>query len=357
METAFYHTPGEAWQAMYDDCREARISIQFEQYILRNDATGWRFLELFIAKLKEGVRVTMILDSVGSRGLSDSPLLAEYQEQGGIVYFYNPVAWYDFFRPWRWLPRNHNKILLVDGRIGHIGSVCFADVMRDWRDIHLRFTGELVSVIQQDFNRLMQGFMKYRRAPRLPRQKQAVKNRPFYYGTSQPHLGVNPIYRELLQRIQGARTEICLVTPYFLPTRKLLRALKGAAKRGVAVHIMVGEKTDVAVADCVSRSYMPRLLRHGVHWWLYRPPILHAKYAVIDGEWAMLGSTNLDYLSLKYNREANILIQDRDAVDYLSHEFEQDKEFCIKADWGYWKKLPLAYRVAGYAGRLFKRML
>lgn len=357
METEFYHTPHDAWQVMYDDCAGAESSIYVEHYIMRDDEIGRRFIRLFIDKVKQGVEVALVLDYVGSRGLDKSPLIDEFRKAGGALYFFNPLKWSDIVKPWKWFPRNHNKILLVDHYIGHIGSVCFCDIMRNWRDIHMRFTGRLVQMIEQDFKKLICVFEGNKKERHFFARQKPVPYGRFYYATSEPHLGTNVIYKELLNRIRHAKKEIYLVTPYFLPTKRLLRAIRKAAKRNVAVHIMVSEKTDVPIADRVSRSYMPKLFRRSIHMKLYEPEVLHAKYAVIDREWAMLGSTNLDYLSLLRNREANILVQDKGVVDYLVAQFAKDSMSCIDADWDYWDRTPLSYKLAGYLGRIFKRIL
>lgn len=300
------------WQRMYDDCAGARESIYFEQYILNHDTIGTAFLKLFEQKAREGVKLHLTFDYIGSRDIYSSELVEAIRAGGGRVRFYNVLRWKDLLRPARWLPRNHCKTLIIDGRIAYVGSACVADSMKDWRDFQLRLADLSVA-----------GLMEKPGSDTL---------HSYRYLTHNPRQKPNPIYDEFLQHIRTAQKHVYIVTPYFFPPFALRRAMRDAARRGVNVTIMLSKKTDVPMLSFFSRSYFPWLMNRGIDIILYPQSVLHAKYVVVDDDWAMLGSTNVDYLSLRYNREGNLMITDKVTVKALKGIFETDAILCDKAD-------------------------
>ena len=353
MQLQLYSRTHEAWQAMYQDCLMAKISIEFEQYIIRNDEIGRNFLNLFAEKARQGVRIHLLFDRVGSRKIFSSPIINNIRESGGRVVFYNPIGWINLLAPMTWFPRNHVKALLIDSSVAHIGSACLADYMKDWRDIHARVTGDPVGEIEKEFS------YTWARANRGidSISKGITADGDFRYLVARPLLFPNPIYRELLFEISRAQHNIYLATPYFMPPLRLRMALKNAVRRGVKVHVIVTEKTDVPLAVHVSRSYFPTFIRNGIRIFSYKETVFHEKYAIVDDQWAMLGSTNIDYLSLVRNRESNLLIRDEDTIEYLRQHFIRDRESCEELHADFWKKLPLPSRIIGYLGRFLKKMI
>src|SRR5262245_18635819 len=107
----FYLSPAEAWEAMYADCAQARESIEFEQYILENDEVGRRFMEIFLAKAKENVRIFILCDLFGSIAMTWSPLVKKLRAAGADFHFYHRLRIWELLMPWRWFPRTHTKTL------------------------------------------------------------------------------------------------------------------------------------------------------------------------------------------------------------------------------------------------------
>ncbi len=300
------------WDRMYRDCAAAQNAIYFEQYILGNDETGNAFLKLFEQKAREGVSVTLIFDYIGSREIYGAAAVDAIRAAGGTVEFYNVLTWRDIAYPSRWLPRNHCKTLIIDDRLAYVGSACFADVMKDWRDFHLRLDNIPV--------------------PGLLDNVPGPATMHFRYLTHTPRQKPNPIYNEFLQRIARAEKNVYIATPYFFPPFALRRAMRDAVARGVNVTIMLSKKSDVPLLSFFTRSYFPWLINRGIHIVMYTESLLHAKYVVIDDNWAMLGSTNVDYLSLRYNREGNIMIMHDQTIATLRGIFEKDLLLCEEAD-------------------------
>ncbi len=343
----FYYKTSDAWQAMYDDCLLAEKSIEFEQYILLDDGAGHRFLELFAEKARAGVKIRLLLDPIGSLGVESSESFKKIIAAGGDIKFYNRLGIVNLFFPGTWYPRNHTKTLLIDGKVGFVGSVCLSEEMRDWNDFHMRFEGALCREVEEAFKISQVG----------SQTSYEDIDAQFRYKFSQPHRHHNPLYEELLIEIFKAQKEICLVSPYFLPPRRLRKALFAAIKRGVKVKIMISEKTDVRIADFVSRTYFRSLLRHGARIFLYSGQMLHSKYAAIDQSWATIGSSNMDYLSLLHNREANVLVREPETVTAVQNHFKDDLKSCQEVTLEYCRKIPLHQRVAGWMGRPLKRIL
>lgn len=350
----FYLDPASTWEAMLQDCAAAKESIDFEQYILNNDEIGQRFLKLFADKAAQGVQVRLLLDRVGSRSVYDTPLVKEIIQNGGDVHFYGGRSWLNIFVPWKWFPRNHTKVMLIDNRIVYIGSVCVEADMTGWRDTQMRLDGTLADDVKTEFQ------LTWNNVQERKRRKvyyASPVDKVWRYAVHQPRMLPNPIYRELLRKIRKATTEIILVTPYFVPPWPLRLALRKAVRRGVNVNIMMSEKSDVAIADEVARSYFPALLRHGINIFLYQKSLLHTKYAVIDNSWATIGSTNMDYLSLLHNREANVITSDHTTIDTLQTHFQNDLKECCKVDVAYWHALPVMIKIIGFIGRIMRRFL
>lgn len=354
----FFKNTRDVWDAMYRDCSRAEKSIEFEQYILRDDGAGHRFLELFTEKARQGVAVRLLLDRIGSRKLCGSPFVAEIRKSGGEVYFYNSIGWRHLLSPSAWFPRNHTKTMLIDSRIVYIGSACLAEHMRNWRDTQVRFTGRLAQDVMHDFARMWCRPPKCK-PPHVHTRRSfgEMRRRLFRYVVTRPLLTDNPIYTEILEQIYKAQHSVRLVTPYFMPPWRLRQALRDAVKRGVDVTLMMGEKTDTPLADRVSQSYFSHFMRDGIRILLYGKTVLHSKYVIVDDNWATLGSTNIDYLSLLRNREANIIIRDPQTIAALSRLFAEDRRECTEIGNDYWRGRPLGFRIGGYLGRTVRHIL
>lgn len=335
------HT-GEIWEQIYQDCLVAQASIDFEQYILRNDHNGQRFIELFIAKAEGGIQVRLLLDRVGCRTLYRSPLIKKLRAAGGKVYFYNPINWLNLPFPGTWFPRNHIKMVKVDSRIAWVGGACFADYMRDWRDLQFRISGNMAQSIPF-------GWEQFSKVGQMEEQQD------FHYVIATPNS--KPIYAELRQKILNAKHEILLATPYFIPPWRLESALQSAVARGVSVKIIMSVKTDVPMAVRVAQSYFPRLIRKGLQIYVFESEVFHAKYMVVDGKWATLGSTNIDYLSLFRNREANLVMTDQKLVGMVRQNFDRDLQECEKITKDFWYNMPWHKRCFGFCMRAIKTIL
>jgi cardiolipin synthase A/B len=352
-----FRTPGAAWDAMIEDCRRARRSIDFEQYIVEDDAVGRRFLELFRERARRGVRVRALCDMVGSLGLYGALWGDHLDSDGPAIRFYNPVSPWRINRVFSWSRRDHRKLLVVDSEVGHVGGVCVAERMRGWRDTQVRVRGPVVAGMARAFDELWRSLDGRRSGPATAAAP-ADGSAPFRLVTNGPHPHRNLLYRELLGRVRGARAYIFLTTPYFLPNPAFFRALRRAAGRGVEVGLLLPEHNDVTLVKEVSESYFPGALGSGIRIFLYGSTVLHAKSAVIDDAWATVGSANLDYLSFFGNHEANLVATEPAFVAALKRDFLADLEGAREVEPSEWRRgwHPVATLI-GRAGRLVRALL
>lgn len=331
----FFLRSRDAWDRMLDDCRQAQVSIDMEQYIFEHDEIGKRFIHVLEAKAREGVRVRLLCDAAGSYNLFNSVHIKHLIASGIEVLFFNPI------KPWRinnyssWLFRDHRKVLVIDSRIGYIGGVGIHQRMGDWRDTQVRVEGpvvcELEYVFDQMWNRTREGkFFRFSRPQALTKY--------FYFLTNSPRFHQRFIYHSLIDAIRGARNHIYLTTPYFIPDLRLVRVLRLAARRGVDVRLIVPDASDHPIVDIATQSYFWIMLKAKVRVYLYHDHVLHAKTIVIDDEWASVGSANLDSLSLLFNYEANLVSTNRAFVRELKEHFMDDLQSSREMTLPVWKQ-------------------
>jgi cardiolipin synthase len=333
----FYTTSSDAWAAMLADCEAAERTIDLEQYLFVNDSIGKRFADVLMRKARAGVRVRVLLDSGGSFGVFVSNLPGEMQAAGVEVRFFNPIS------PWRvsnvlsWYFRDHRKIIVVDGKIGHVGGVCIEDIMADWRDTQLRIEDPAVMEMEEAFER-MWSYVAMGGKRNFP--KPASKSNDFSFLTNSPRLRQRFVYWALINIIRGATSHVYLTSPYFIPDPRFFRALRAAPRRGVDVRLLVSGPSDHPFVDIASNSYYQRAFRAGIRIFRYESRRLHAKTAVVDGRWATVGTTNLDNLSLLFNYEGNITTTNDKMISELSDQFHEDLKHAHEVSRKEWRQRP-----------------
>jgi cardiolipin synthase len=312
--------------AMFAAIDAATDHINLESYIVEADGPGEELARRLIAKSRAGVRVNLLYDGFGSL-LTDSRYFAALREAGIAVCEYNPL------RSWRTLfsrsahRRDHRKLLVVDGRVAFVGGVNIsgvyaagsahrvqADTARGetrWRDTHVQVEGPLVSDLQRLFlqhwgQHAGQSLMPddYLPPPSPAGVQQAAS------ASCDAGRRSNPFYRALIGAIDAARQRVLVTAAYFVPTRRLLRALANAARRGVDVQLVLPSLSDAWAPLHAGRSHYGHLLQAGVRIFERQGALLHAKTTVIDGVWATVGSSNLDWRSVVHNAEANVIVLD-----------------------------------------------
>jgi len=355
---SLYASNEDAWKAMLADCGAAKRSIVLEQFIFSDDDFGKKLIEVCAERAAAGVKVRFLWDAYGSFTFWGSNIVSELHGKGiRLVFWKTLVPAYTSVPNIRsWFLRNHRRTLVIDEQIGYTGSICIRDNMKDWRDTNARFEGPVVAHMQYAFDRMWTRALKRRQltAPRLPRDPE------FSYVTNFPAPGKRRMYRALVEAIRGAKSYVYLTTPYFVPPHRLLRVIRLAAHRGVDVRLLLPERSNYYSVDLGAQSFFRTLLESGARIFLYPNTdgrIIHGKTAVIDGEWATVGSLNLDNVSLLYNFEANIVATDPHFAEEVKEHFMHDAAISKEVNKAEWKSRFFIERLPEIAIRLVRRFL
>lgn len=328
------HCGAEFFPELEAACDSAASEIYLETYIFADDPTAQRIEEALIRAAKRHVRVHVITDWTGT-GNSHTKKLRERLQAGGVQHrSFNP-----FFR--RGVARTHRKICVVDRKVAFLGGLNINDdLISDddsamplpaprW-DFGVRITGPLVAAIHEEVTtqwaRLGKLDLKQRieRIRKLRTTHVENVNAPAFAAlVVRDNLrNRRTIQRAYMHALGHARESAWLANPYFAPGRKMRDALCRAAERGVDVTLLLGVG-QFRMQDAVARSYYPKLLEHGVKIFEYQKTQLHGKVAVVDDEWATVGSSNYDGFSLFVNQEANIVVKDAEFAhalrDHIRH--------------------------------------
>ena len=317
-----YTSNEEAWASILTDCAKAEKSIVLEQYIFVPDEFGKKLIDICVERASKGVNVRFLWDAAGSFNFWGSNIIEDLKSKNIRLLFWRTLV-PDYTKIpsiKAWFFRNHRRTLVIDGKVGYTGSMCVYEPMKKWRDTNLRLEGPVVSEMQNAFDRM---WARATRNKHFPRRLKA-RDYEFKYITNYPAPRRRDIYTELLEAIRSARKYIYITNPYFVPTRRLVRVLRLAARRGVDVRLIIPENSNYYAVDLGARSYFNTLLSSGIKIFLYTGNLIHAKTAVIDGDWATVGTMNLDRISLLYNFEANIVSRNGKFAEELAALFVRD---------------------------------
>jgi len=309
------------------DAAERMVGLEF--YIFRDDETGWGLAELLARKSREGVRVYLIYDHFGS--ISTSERFWKFLKSAGVeIRPFHPPR---FMNPNLYFHRDHRKLVVVDGQMAFTGGLNVGDEyygfrrkkLAGWRDTGVKVQGPIAGAMLKAF---LESWKECEggKIENLPMGKdreedQGVNVLPLFSSSRKSMRSL----RQLLQfSVHAAQKSVHFTMAYFIPTRKFLKVLLKAARRGVDVKIILPGQTDLRVVAYVSRTYYKTLLREGVQIYHYQPRVLHAKTMVFDGYWTIVGSANLDSRSLNYNYECGVGILDRELGNDMEEIFRQD---------------------------------
>jgi len=309
--------------AMLQAIEQAEQYILLELYLFESGRMAERFIGALGAAARRGVAVYLLLDDFGARGLG--PRERKRLQQPGIqLTFYNPLH----YGRWRRnLFRDHRKLLVVDGHTAFTGGAGITDHFDTahnplgWHEVMLRVRGPVVADWQQLFAQSWNHWAAA--ALQLPpaageqaglRRGRLVFNAPLKAD----------IKRSLINHLRGAEQRIWLATAYFIPSRKVRRLLRRAARRGIDVRLLLpGPHTDHPAVRHAGRRFYGRLLRNGVRIYEYQPRFLHAKVLLCDDS-VTIGSSNIDRWNLRWNLEANQELSDPDLAREVKAMFEAD---------------------------------
>jgi cardiolipin synthase A/B len=327
LEWRWIHTGDEAFDNMCTAIQQAQRTVDFETYIYTDTEPGQRVREALEQAARRGVRVRVQIDAFGSLGLGEA-YWESLREAGGLVRWFNPFTLRHFN------VRNHRKLLVCDDAVAFLGGFNVGEqwvgdgLTRGWRDLGLILKGDVARTLAGSFDQTFSlADFRHRRPQRL-RPRRAVISDASHQAlvlAAGPGRGRHPIRVSLMQDLRTAR-EVRIIASYFLPPGRLLHALKGVARRGGFVHLILPARTDITLMQCATRGLYGGLLRAGVRIHEYAPQILHSKFIQID-QAVYVGSANLDRRSFGTNYEllvridsAKIAAEGRAIFDqYLQH--------------------------------------
>ena len=320
----------------------AQLEVMLETYIFDFTGEGEEVLAALERAAQRGVDVRVTVDGVGTHALTPDQL--RRIEHAGVAWrVFAPLGALGLLVPSRWR-RLHRKLVVVDGYIAFCGGINILDDFHDPNhgpldaprlDYAVSVLGPVVAQVHEAMDQAwlrMQALQRLRKrqltdalASYRASRRTSVREAPAP-STEKGRAALvlrdnfrnrNRIEKAYLQAIGGSRKEILIANAYFLPGRKMRKALSTAARRGVKVQILLQGRYEYFMQFYASRSVYAELLAAGVQIYEYQASFLHAKVAVIDGHWATVGSSNLDPLSLLMAREANVVIDDTAFADKL----------------------------------------
>jgi cardiolipin synthase len=340
------------YPAMLEAIRGATRSVNMELYIFQPGTIADQFIAALSDRARHGVNVTIVVDAVGSFSLRGRPV-RRLRKAGCRIESYQRLRWHSLARLNN---RTHRELLIVDGRIAFAGGAGIADWWaigrkraRPWRDTMVRIEGPVVAALQ---GVTAENWLECRgevlTGPEyFPSLDEVGRTTAFVVRSS-------PADRATASRVafhllmEGADRTVRISTPYFLPDRAMRRALIELASRGVEVSVVLpGPATDQRWVRYASRRMWGPLLEAGIRIHEYRGAMMHAKVLIVDGEWAVLGTTNIDNRSFEHNDEVNVAMRDAAVAARLMDDYRRDVDDSDEVTLARWRTRPVWEKVVG----------
>ena len=334
------------FEAMLSLITSAQSTVALESYIFRSDEVGERFAAALAAAAARGVNVRLIRDWIGGRGTSRK-FLRQLQQSGVEIAVFNPIG----LRRWLGIvPRDHRKLLVVDGRVGITGGVGIGREWTTgihkmhrsrWRDTAVKIEGPAARDMMQAFDHMWRrtegherrGSHRFLRRPARGAHLDPETDIPALVGIVEGEPLRLRISRALQIQAISARRSIWIATAYFTPSPSEVEALNGAARDGVDVRILLPSRNDHPWVSLLARRYYRRLLTNGVRIWEWQGEMMHAKTSVVDGRWVRVGSTDFNPLGVAINYELDAVIEDlklgQDAERMFLADLENSREVTL----------------------------
>jgi cardiolipin synthase len=321
-----WRNDGAVFDALEEAFRAARHSIHVGTYIWKPGRIGTPLAELAARRAREGVAVRILVDPMGSTGFEER-LNAPLRAAGCQVRYFRPPR----RRPFALTGRNHRKLVVVDGRVGFTGGFGIADEWGEggetpaWRDANAEVEGPVVRQMQASFaahwletgGALLPG-------DELERSRPAGDARAAYV-TSTDVVGLSHARWVTHIALMAARRRAWIANSYFVPPPEVFGALLLLPRHGVDLRLLVpGPHLDHPTVRFLQRRYYPRLARGGASVYEYQPSMMHAKTMLVDDRLVVVGSINLDFLSMQWLEEGCLVVDDADFAAQLERRWHED---------------------------------
>lgn len=328
------------FESLFEAIKKAKNHIHLEYFNFRSDSIAKEVFTLLAEKAQEGVKVRAMFDDFGNFS-NNRPLRKEHlkmlNERGIEIIRFDPLK-FPYIN--HVFSRDHQKIVIIDGKTGYTGGMNIADYyinglpgIGPWRDMHICIEGPAVTGLQKAFLSVWN-----------KETKQDIKGEEYFpYGENNtetpnqlgkqvaivqrvPHKSPDAVRRAYIEAIDAAENHIRIVTPYFTPVKSLRKAIYRALKRGVRVEIMISEKCDIPFTPDGGFYFANQFRKRGAHIYIYKGGFHHTKVMTVDDRFCTVGSTNLNSRSLKYDYEINAFILDLPITAELDSIYKNDKE-------------------------------
>ena len=345
----------EAYPAMFAAIRAARRHIHLQSYIIGDDETGRELLDALAERAGAGVQVRVLYDEFGSARARLRRFFQQYANRPNLkIVGFTQV--HLLKRQFQLNLRNHRKILVVDGTVGFTGGMNFYDAYRSrpnqpaTHDYHFRIEGPTVLELQYSFLRdwyyMTDEPTEQLLAPTFFPHTEPIGDTPVRLLNNGPTATESETLLDaLFAAITGARHQVLIVTPYFVPPEDLQRALRCAALRGVNVKVLVPTVNNHPYVGYASRALYEGLLDAGVRIFEAPPPFLHAKAMLVDDVIAWVGSANFDARSLRLNYETSLVVMDERFVAALKRVVLADFALAAEVPLAAWRTRPIRQRI------------
>lgn len=340
------------FENLFEAIRNAKKHIHLEYFNFRSDSIAKEIFTLLAEKAHEGVKVRAMFDDFGNLS-NNRPLRKEHlkmlNERGIEIIRFDPMKFPYINHAFS---RDHQKIVIIDGKTGFTGGMNIADYyinglpgIGPWRDMHMCVEGPAVTGLQKAFLYVWNN-----------ETKQNVGGKEYFpYGEDctyepeqlgkqvaivqrVPHKSPDAIRRAYIEAMDAAEHHIRIVTPYFTPVKSLRKAIYRALKRGVRVEIMISEKCDISFSPDGGFYYANQFRKAGAHIYVYKGGFHHTKVMTVDDRFCTVGSANLNSRSMKYDYEINAFIFDLQTTWELDEIYKKDKTDSERMTKEYYRK-------------------
>jgi cardiolipin synthase len=358
--------PKEIIHSIIADIEQAQYSIRMVFYIWYVGGLADAVASSLIQAAKRGIDVKLLLDSAGSHRFMKSHWHTMMTQAGVQIVQALEV------RPWRIFLhrldlRQHRKIIVIDDTIAYTGSMNMVDPayfkqnsgFGQWVDIMVRLTGPTVNVLSAIHCWDWEFETGYREFPQIPQCniEDDLPRHPIQVVPSGPGMPEFLISQALILAIHQANQSIRITTPYFVPSAELLSALKTAAQRGIQIDLIIPHKNNSTMVKWASRSFYGELLETGISIYEFYGGLLHAKSVVIDQQFCLVGTVNMDMRSLWLNFEVTLAVDD---IKFTRQLYWLQEEYIRQSyliDYEQWKERSLYHRALERLYYLFNPLL
>lgn len=310
---------------LFQEIQQAKHHVHILFYIVKKDKISKRFLTLLKKKASEGVEVRLLLDWIGSMGISKKTIASLKKSGVKFSFCHIPKPPYFFYTTQE---RNHRKITVIDGEVGYLGGFNVGKEyingdpkLSPWRDYHLKITGESVQDIETTYL-----------SDWLEATGEDIKYKEVYIKQGKKGVHLHQLFptegafleEEFINLVRTAKQSIIIGTPYFIPSDRLMFTLRKAIIDGVSLRIIVPYTADHLLVKEASFPYFRELLSLGAKVYQYQNGFFHAKYILIDDTILDIGTANFDKRSLFLNHEINCFIYDKQLISSMKLAIQED---------------------------------